>query len=782
MNLKYYAHKTSDKKENLIDHLYSTADLAEDFGTDFESEKICRQLGLLHDIGKLTESFQQVLNGEKHLQDHAIVSAMFYFKYGLCPDRWLKKHLALIMGCHHSFLYTSKQDIDCVFLDSRIEDNKYIRQTMDRNKEIAVRDMEEYEKIKQYIKDNHLLLKLKRSDFLNIDAMTYNERMLYIRMLYSCVVDADYSATADFENPGYVKKYLHTNKFNAASLLNKLNKYHNRLCQNAEDSDINRMRSQVYDACAKKGATAEGFFTLNAPTGTGKTLALIKFALEQAKTFNKKRIIIVLPFLSVIDQNASIYKEIFGDDVVLVDNSQTEFSDEMRIYSDRWSSPIIVTTSVKFFETLFASKATDVRRLHNVCKSVVVFDECQTLPGYLLNTTLEVMQALVKYYHTTVLFSTATQPCYQYRNQISTEKVCNRVALRLKRKVSEDIAVIAKMEWQADEIIDDVNDLFKQYKKIKNTEIACETEKEMDSKGLVDYYADERAALYIFNTVKKAVDMYQQVVDTYGEDGCYILTSRFNAKDKEYIIEQIRQRLDNGQFIRVIATQCIEAGVDFDFPCGAREFGPLDSVIQAAGRINRNGKYDGKYLVFKHVNHDVKRDYPSASYQEASDITERLARKLNGLDLYDPQVLDAYYDNLYNYSVNHTKDDPNLTSSISSDSYGELDENYEIIKNNDQMIMVTAPFFTEDAFFEDCKKEIEENGFIITKKMMKKLSKYTVSIYKNRKVSGDKFGICMNMKKGNDLYRTNWFLVEDSTFYGKLGFDTNGNTDAGWVL
>ena len=159
-------------------------------------------------------------------------------------------------------------------------------------------------------------------------------------MLLSCLVDADYSSTIEYDAPGYLEKHFYYDRFDAGSLMEKLDRYHEELVLYSEDSMINRLRNQVYASCEKNGALKTGFLTLTAPTGSGKTLALMKFALRQAATFKKNRIIIVLPYLSIINQNAAIYQSIFGEDMVLIDDSQTDFDDETRLYADRWSNPI----------------------------------------------------------------------------------------------------------------------------------------------------------------------------------------------------------------------------------------------------------------------------------------------------------------------------------------------------------------------------------------------------------------------------------------------------------
>ena len=791
MKREYYSRTSKTKeKEILIDHLLLTSKLAEKNGEKFNSGKVCRQLGLLHDIGKRTESFQNVLEHKATSQDHAIVAAIFYYAKRSCKSKWLGPRLASIMAGHHSSIYTGcirgtsscKNNIDNVFLEAQIE-NTHDRTTA-TGKELPVADMEEYEEIKKYIDENDLLFPLVKGDYLNIKAMSYNSRMMYVRMLMSALIDADYSAAASYDDPEYLDKYFYDDRFDIDEFMQKFNAYCENIQKNADDTEINRLRNQIFESCKKNGSKKSGFLTLTAPTGTGKTLALMEFALEQAKAKGLKRIIIVLPYISIVDQNGKEYQKIFGEDNVLIDTSQTEYDEDARIYAERWSSPIIVTTSVKFFTTLFASKATKLRRLHNICNSVIVYDECQTLPTNVLNTSIEVLQDLAnsEMYGSTVVFSTATKLAYEYRSP----QPHNAKTAWAKSSNDGSFLNIANMQWKADEIIDDVDERFATYKKIKNTEVVWKTDGDMSYSDLIEYYKNERSVLYIFNTVKHATEMYAEAIAAYGRENCFIITSQFCSVDKLRIIDEVNKRLDeinNGQSdkkIVLVATQCVEAGVDFDFECGAREFAPLDSVIQAAGRVNRNGKYNGKFLVFRHKNHSLY-DHPTPRYMETSDLTYRLAKNNNGLDFYDPKVMELYSKELYTQSFHTREDSEALYDAIYRDSYDEVSEEYKIIDSENQITVLVEPQFADEKdldTYKSCAAEIKENNYVITKGQMKMLSKFTISIYSNAKDDiskfGSQFGTQMKIKTRNGSSEIDWFFVKDNDFYYKeTGFDKN---------
>lgn len=223
----------------------------------------------------------------------------------------------------------------------------------------------------------------------------------------------------------------------------------------------------------------------------------------------------------------------------------------------------------------------------------------------------------------------------------------------------------------------------------------------------------------------------------------------------------------------MVATQCVEAGVDFDFPNGAREYAPLDSVIQAAGRVNRNGTYKGKFLVFKCMEH-TRYDYPSAGYKEASDITFELAKE-SGLDFYDLTIMDEYYKELYNNSLHYRCDSEKLYDSMLVDSYNEVSRNYKVINTDAQITMIVKPIFAYSTEIDKYISEIEENGFTISKQMMKKLSKYTVSVYCSKGKRFTDFGMQLNVRTKSGEHEINWFIANNDVYSTKgLNASTNG--------
>lgn len=760
--MEYYAHPN----ELLIDHLQLTSRLAEVYGNVFHSGVVAKQLGLLHDVGKRTMNFQAVLNHTLYHQDHAAVAAVLYNEQKYVSQSWLRQQMSLMMAAHHSRLYSNSRKFAKEEFHMDRFDSEFAR-TKDRNKQFAS-TRQEYEDIKQYAVDNNLILNITENDVFDTKNMSENERMLYVRMLFSCLVDADYSATSVFINDFSVEDFI-DKPIPAKAYFEKLSDYRNAIRSNSKsDSRINVLRDKIYDQCCEKGSIYNKFATLTAPTGCGKTLALMAFALKNAEVFKRDRIIIILPYLSIINQNANEYKKIFGDENVLIDDSQTEFTDKTRLESDRWSAFITVTTSVKFFETLFSDKAADLRRLHNVANSVIVFDECQTLPSNILNVTIEALQSLTKHYNSTVLFSTATKPSYQYRDS----------------DVSKFGRIISHMEWHADEIIDDVQSVFDDYGAVKKLSVErAEPGRDFFCTDLLDYYRDENQVMYVFNTVRHACDMYDALLSEYDKESCFLITGRFCALDKSYLIKTINDRLKSGETTYLAATQCIEAGVDFDFQAGAREYAPFDSIVQTAGRINRNGKYDGKLLIFRYKDHG-RYDYPSVSYMNTSNCTASFISGYDDFDLYDLDIMDAYYKRLYN--IDSCKcDNEDLCQAIYDNNYTKVIRNYRMIDDGGQITMIVRPLYASEEemqCFDEIVQSIRFDDYVINKALMKKLAPYTVSVYVSKQFDPEYDAVKLSFRKHGEKAETNWYLLNDnSELYSERGF-VSANSDSAEMI
>ena len=733
MSEEYLAHDNHNgKTETLYEHLTKVSKTAGQYAAEFDNSKIGEQIGLLHDLGKHTVRFQNVLKGKETKIDHAIVGAIYYYGLkGFIDSKFMKRTIAGIIAAHHSLLRCKEND----YLIT--DDYEYI--TSDSFKKIAIACKKEWDDIDDYVKSNNLLLPISKNDHFDVKSMSKNEKEFYTRMLYSCLVDADFTETASFEDPEY-RDISEGAKFVAEELIGKLNDYRNIIINGSDPKlQLNILRNQVFVECTEMGKEQEDkLYTLTAPTGTAKTLALFSFALEKARVLNKKRIFIVLPYLSIISQNAKIYRDICGKDIVLEDDSLTEYTDETRAYSERWSSSIIITTSVNFFETLFKAKSTSLRKLHQIANSVVVFDECQTLPSNVLNSTVEIMGALTKYYHTTVLFSTATLPSYKYRKDI---------------------------KWEAKEVISDVNKLYGDYEIAKRTTVEYDTENEYDSRLLLEKMERYKQVLFVFNTVKKATDMYQKLICEYGSDNCYLLTSNLCSQHKLDVIEEIKLKLKDGKDCFVASTQCIEAGVDLDFPNGAREYAPFDSEIQTAGRVNRNGKLEGYILYFRHIDSGL-RNYPSTYYRNASEVSFWLAK--NSKEDNQLENMDKYFKHLYTSISECERDDEDLLSAISEQDYAKISDKYQLIDDNNQ-VNIIVPYKGLMDEYNLLSEKIHSMENCITKQMMRNASMFRVTSYK--KEDADRNCEKLSLRTSKGCFDTNWYLLTQPELYNEQGID-----------
>lgn len=406
----YYAKsdtKTGEKRVTNKEHLSKVADLAYEFGLEIKRPEEAKVAGLFHDTGKYGERFQGVLSGVNKGVDHAFSSAALLY---LKKDLMQKVHSSSVRKKYEPIIESIQGHHDRLISMEELEEEfcEVIKDPqMDAcpSKQIpSLRGPEEFREAINAFKNDfptYHFPKLPERKFEN-----QVENMLDTRMLFSCLVDADYSVSASDKEPDYLEKNSGS-QLNAEEALKVLYKHCEELRKSSKaDSKINKIRNQVFDICGDAGEKQPGLFTLTAPTGVGKTLAMLHFALRHCQENKMRRIIIVLPFLSLAEQSEKEYCKIVPN--ILVDHSQKNLPKEIRELASRWDAPMIITTSVKFFESLFADKPGDCRKLHSIANSVVVFDEAQSLPTELAPATVKAVNALCKRYNCSMVFSTAT--------------------------------------------------------------------------------------------------------------------------------------------------------------------------------------------------------------------------------------------------------------------------------------------------------------------------------------------------------------------------------------
>jgi CRISPR-associated endonuclease/helicase Cas3 len=477
---------------------------------------------------------------------------------------------------------------------------------------------------------------------------------LAIRMLFSCLVDADYLDTERYMT-GLCRAPL---PFQAAELFERLDRHVGRLAAGGDPTPVNEVRRAVYEACLGAAGLPPGCYSLTAPTGSGKTLAMMAFALKHAEAHRLRRVIVVLPFLAIIEQNARVYREALrgpdGSDPVVehhsaapavagpgesdADPSENETTAQARAKqaAENWDAPVVVTTAVQFLESLFARRPGRCRKLHNLARSVVVFDEAQTLPFPLLDPTLSVVRDLRDHYGVSFLFGSATQPRFERAYHLPGgfgPGECRPVAdpsrtFVVLRRASLALPFLGEGCWSWDD--------------------------------LADRLPADRRALIIVNLRKHAQDFYDRL-KSRGVPGLFHLSSTMCPAHRAAVLGRkddpapgtIYHALKSGGPCVVASTQVVEAGVDIDFPVVFRAVAPLDAVIQAAGRCDREGEATrragapaGRVIVFEPAAEPAT---PPGFYTEA---TLKARAALEGLAadpdrlLSDPGLFADYHGNL----------------------------------------------------------------------------------------------------------------------------------------
>lgn len=443
-------------------------------------------------------------------------------------------------------------------------------------------------------------------------------RSLWLRMLFSCLVDADFIDTEAFLEPGKTKKRTGYPLLSALSPL--LDSYMEKKTDQAPDTEVNRCRLEVLSTCREKATDHPGIFTLSVPTGGGKTLSSMAFAMKHALQYGKQRIIYVIPYTSIIEQTADQFREIF-DEAVLEHHSNMDSADasmentRSRLACENWDAPIIVTTTVQFFESLFASRASRCRKLHNIVNSVVVLDEAQLLPADYLSPVLAVLDDLSRNYGVTLILSTATQPALGPHKSMEYNF---KGLSNLKEIISDPLAIHKRL---------------KRTKVVSINRLASPLSWDQLSKCL----SSHQSVLCIVNRRDDARILWEKM-----PRGAFHLSALMCGAHRSKRIAEIRNSLKESQPTRVVSTQLVEAGVDLDFPVVYRALAGLDSVAQAAGRCNREGTLsEGIVHVFL-----PESKIPQGHLRQAAEIGWQLLSDNDG-DMLAPERFERFFQSLY---------------------------------------------------------------------------------------------------------------------------------------
>lgn len=549
--MKHFAHSLKGQPEErwqlLAEHLEGTARLAELRGAKFGMASAAYVAGLLHDLGKYTEGFQRRLHGGERV-DHATAGAQMVRDLAGPHDRVIAELLAYAIAGHHAGLPNRQGDRSGT-LERRLSKELEPLSPIWREEVGPVPEGLTPEQFSWHPDP-------KRRPF---------QLAMLCRFLFSCLVDADYRDTEAFYAVAEGREVERGVVIPLADLSVRLDDYLTKLGR--RDSEIGRLRTSVLNHTRAQAMKEPGLFSLTVPTGGGKTLSSLAFALDHALHHGQQRIIYAIPFTSVIDQTAAIFRDALGDQAVLAHHGaidETEISkregvEKLRLAMEDWSVPVVVTTNVQLFESLFSNRPSRCRKLHNIVKSVIVLDEAQTIPLHVLKPCVAAVDELARNYGASVVLCTATQPALQEPNF--------KGGFSNVRELAPEPRELQK----------------------RLVRVTFEVSGEFSDGRLVDALAEHEQALIIVNSRKHALALYR-TAQAAGLPGLVHLTTRMTAAHRSRVLESVRSDLKAGAPCRLIATSLIEAGVDVDFPRVWRAEAGLDSMLQAAGRCNREGQ------------------------------------------------------------------------------------------------------------------------------------------------------------------------------------------------
>ncbi len=716
-NLKnHFAHtKGTDQSEwePLHKHLRGVAERAQQFAHKFEAGDWGKTLGLWHDLGKYSLEFQDYLaksnNADVHKSetigrvDHSTAGAVHAEKV-FATKPHIGKALAFCIAGHHAGLANAIAvgPPSPLFerLSKAISDFSSAPADLLPGPNLAFRAS-----LNQTFLDHWTKVNCSEDASRNTKVASFSWAF-FVRMLFSTLVDADFLATESFMSPAEAdRRPSYQSTF--ASLLECLDEEIQRLSI-GRSGLIHSIRQEILSACNLAATQKPGLFSLAVPTGGGKTIASLSFAIRHIIANPNRhfdRVILAIPFTSIIEQTARIYKRIFrslSEDVVLECHSNVEPKNETdlsRLASQNFDSPIVVTTNVQLFESLFSNRTSRCRKIHNLANSVIVLDEAQTLPIELLQPTLLAIRELVKHYGCTVVLCTATQPSLTFRDEFP---------IGLKRP---------------HEIVPEGMDLYGRMRRVNVNYIG-----DVTIESLVSDLSRQNRFLCIQNTRPNATETYKLLQERGGCEGLFLLSTFMCPKHRNKVLREIRRRLNANQTCRVVSTQLIEAGVDVDFPIVYRAIAGLDSIAQAAGRCNREGKLVlGDVRVFR-----LPQPPPPGILRSTAETTQGLLKQYSD-DLIAPEAIEAYF--RMHYWRNKSLWDSRKIMEMHVDArkghieFADIAKAYQII--NDASLRVLIPFGNTGKRLLQRVRNADPIARPLTRIERQEVVRYSISLFEN---------------------------------------------------
>lgn len=667
--MEFVTHRREDGTfQPLKEHIENVGERAAQFAAAFDAAEHGREAGLLHDIGKYSSKGQKRQRDPEHTAkvDHSSAGAQEAF-------RRKDPMAAFAVAGHHGGLpdMGGKSAADDGTLFARL--NKTLSGGDDPSawkQEIVLNGAPSMPEWAEKCRDGRV-------------------QAMYTRMLFSCLVDADFLDTeAALQGPqprgGYAP---------LEALWEKL-QGHVAPWLKEPKTELCAKRNDILRRCLQGGEAEKGLFTLTVPTGGGKTVSSLAFALSHAVRHGMERIIYVIPYTSIIEQNAKVFAEILGEENVLEHHSQTELADETgdaetpearrrRLACENWDAPVIVTTAVQFFESLYASKTSRCRKLHNLADSVVIFDEVQTLPVPFLKPCISAIGELVRHYGATAILCTATQP--------ELGRLFNELAPELSIR----------------EIAPEPDELFEFFRRV-----SFQREGQLSNEELTARLTETEQVLCIVNTRKRAREIFQLLP----EEGRFHLSTLMTPQDRKRVLAVIKKRLEDEKTCRVVATSLVEAGVDVDFPAVWREVAGLDSILQAAGRCNREGKKSAAESIV-HIFH-ADGNIPRMLKLNVAAAESVLA---DYEDVNTRPAIHAYFHTLLWAKGDAALDEKNILQSESSFAFRRTAEQFHLINENTTTVYIPAKADAKDI------QTLRDGQF--SRALLRRLSKGAVNLY-----------------------------------------------------
>ncbi|MBB3196622.1 CRISPR-associated endonuclease Cas3'' [Roseateles terrae] len=595
--------------QRLSEHLQQVAVLAGKFADAFGAAELGHCAGLLHDLGKYTDAFQRRLRGSAEKVDHSTWGA----RIALARYPTLGYLLAYGIAGHHAGLANGKGDGRRTSLQERLN---AVLPALDERWAAELSAPAEVPMLRGF------RVQPDRGMF---------QMAFLVRMLFSCLVDADYLDTEAFYQRVEQRLALQPARPSGPALGELQTALDAHLSAFRATTAVNTIRAEILQAVRDQAGLSPGIFSLTVPTGGGKTLASLAFALDHAIRHGQQRVIFVIPFTSIVEQNAAVFRRAlgrWGDAAVLEHHSAfaddptqgREARDKLRLSMENWDRPVIVTTAVQFFESLFADRPSQCRKLHNIANSVVVLDEAQTMPLHVLRPCVAALDELSRNYRSSVVLCTATQPALR-RPDATTGVDGFDGGLENVRELAPEPAA-----------------LFQRLKRVTVKRIGSQ-----DDAQLLGQLREQHQVLCIVNNRRHARSLFQGLQDLAGT---YHLTTLMCAAHRSEVLAAVRAALTQGRPCRLVATALIEAGVDISFPIVYRAEAGLDSIAQAAGRCNREGLRavdDSELRIFATANDAWA---PPPELRQFADVTRDVLRNSQG-DPLDPATIEKYFKSLY---------------------------------------------------------------------------------------------------------------------------------------